>query len=112
MVGLSFPKIRAFSLGQAKSSYPRVLSMGERVGEEASPKSFESAMTTTDLERLQSLYFILGEFGLTLASTDDRIHVPSIGSIEVYEEAIKAGLCFFLHPFVKRVMDRFSLSLA
>ena len=88
------------------------LPMGERVGEEVSPECFESVMTTADLERLRSLCFILGEFGLTLASRDDRIHVLSAGSIRVYEEAMKAGLHFPLHPFVKRVMRRFSLSLA
>ena len=49
---------------------------------------------------------------MTLASSDDRIHVPSAGSVGVYEEAVKAGLRFSLHPFVKRVMERFSFSLA
>ena len=69
-------------------------------------------MTIMDLERLRSLCFILSEFGLSLASTDDRIYVPPAGSIRVYEEAMKAGLHFFLHPFVKSIMERFSLSLA
>ena len=86
--------------------------MVERVGEEVGPEFFESVMTIVDLERLRSLCFILDEFGLTLASTDDRIHVPSVGSVGVYEEAMKAGLRFPLHPFVKRVMGRFFLSLA
>ena len=58
--------------------------MGERVGEEVDLECFESAMTMVDLERLRSLYFISGEFGLTLASKDDRIHVPSTGSVGVY----------------------------
>ena len=87
------------------------LSMGERVGEEVGPKSFRSVMTVTDLETLRSFCFILGEFRLILASSDDRIHVPPVDCVRVYEEAMKAGLCFLLHPFVKRVMERFSLSL-
>ena len=86
--------------------------MGKRVGEQVGPESFESMMTIADLERLRSLCFIPGEFGLTLVSTDDRIHVPPMGSIGVYEEAMKAGLRFLLHPFVKRVLEIFSLSLA
>ena len=86
--------------------------MGDRVGEEAGPESFRSTMTIADLEKLRSLCFISDEFGLTLASSDDRIHVPPTGSVGVYEEAMKAGLRFLLHPFVKRIMERFSLSLA
>ena len=94
------------------SPYPRVLPMGERVGEEVDPECFESVMTTADLERLQSLCFVPREFGLTLASRDDWIHVPPTDSVGVYEEAMKVGLHFPLHPFVKRVMERFSFSLA
>ena len=86
--------------------------MEERVDEEVGLECFESVMTIADLERLRSLCFIPGEFGLTLASIEDRIHVPSAGSIGVYEEAMKADLRFPLHLFIKRVMDRFSLSLA
>ena len=86
--------------------------MGERVGEEVSPESFRSVMTIIDLEKLQILCFISDEFGLTLASSDDRIHVSLVGSVGVYEEAVKASLHFPLHLFVKRVMERFSLSLA
>ena len=88
------------------------LPIGKRVGEEVNPESFETVMTIVDLERLRSLCFIPGEFGLTLASSDDRIHVLPVGSVRVYEEAVKAGLRFLLHPIVKRIMERFSLSLA
>ena len=69
-------------------------------------------MTVVDLETLRSFCFIPDEFRLILASSEDRIHVPSMGCIGVYEEGVKVGLCFFLHLFVKRVMERFSLSLA
>ena len=86
--------------------------MGQRVGEEVDPKSFRSVMTAVDLEKLRSFRFIPSEFGLVLASSDDRIHVPPAGCIGVYKEAMKASLRFFLHPFVKRVMKRFSLGLA
>ena len=82
------------------------------MGEEVDPESFESVMTLADLEGLRSLYFIPGEFGLTIVSTNDRICFPPTGSVGVYEEALKAGLCFLLHPFIKRVLERFSLGLA
>ena len=82
------------------------------MGEEVGPESLESAMTLAYLEGLRSLYYIPGEFGLTLASSSDRVCFPPTGSIRVYEEALKAGLCFPLHPFIKRVLERFSLSLA
>ena len=82
------------------------------MGEEVGLESLESTMTLADLEGLRSLYFILGEFGLTLASTSDRVCFPLVGSIGVYEDALKAGLCFPLHPFIKRVLERFSLGLA
>ena len=79
------------------------------MGEEVGPESLESIMTLADLEGLRSLYYIPGEFGLTLASTSDRVCFPSAGSIRVYEEALKADLRFPLHPFIKRVLERFSL---
>ena len=82
------------------------------MGEEVGPKSFESIMTLADLKGLRSLYFIPREFGLTLTSTNDRICFLPAGSIGVYEEALKVGLRFPLHPFIKRVLDRFSLGLA
>ena len=80
--------------------------------EEVGPESFESVMTLADLEGLRSLYFIPEEFGLTLASINDRICFSSVGSVRVYEEAMKASLHFLLHPFIKRVLERFCLCLA
>ena len=88
------------------------LSMEERVSEEVDPESFRSMMIITNLEKLQSFCFISDEFGLILTSSDDRIHVPPVDCVGVYEEAVKANLRFSLHSFVKRVMERFSLSLA
>ena len=80
--------------------------------EEVGLESFESVMTLADLEGLRSLYFIPGEFGLTLASTNDRICFSLASSVGVYEEAMKADLRFSIHPFIKRVLGRFSLCLA
>ena len=66
----------------------------------------------TNLDELWGSYFILGEFQLVLPGSQGRIHAPSVGSIGVYEEALKADLCFPLHPFVGRILERFELSLA
>ena len=82
------------------------------MGEEVGPESLEATMTLVDLDGLRSLYYIPGEFGLTLASSSDRVCFPPAGSIRVYEEALKASLHFLLHPFIKRVLERFSLGLA
>ena len=82
------------------------------MGEEVGPESLESIMTLADLEGLRSLYYIPGEFGLILASSSDRVCFPPTSSIGVYEEALKTGLRFLLHLFIKRVLERFSLGLA
>ena len=82
------------------------------MGEEVGLESFESAMTLANLEGLRSLCFIPREFGLTLASTNDRIYFSPMGSVGVYEEAMKASLRFLLHPFIKKVLGRFCLCLA
>ena len=60
---------------------------------EISPESFGSIMTTTDLGAIRSSCFIPGGLG-------------------VYEEAMKVGLRFPLHPFVVMLLDRYALSLA
>ena len=79
---------------------------------EISLESFRSVMTTADLEVLQGFYFIPTEFHMVLAISEERVHVPPVGCIRVYEEAMMVGLPFFLHPFMKRVVDRFFLSPA
>ena len=86
-------------------------SIGERVGRETGPESFRSVMIVADLETLQSSYFILGEFRLVLTTSEESSCAP-VGYVGVYEEVVKASLRFLLHQFVKRVMERFSLSLA
>ena len=49
---------------------------------------------------------------MILVSSSDRVCFSPVGSVEVYEEALKAGLRFPLHPFIKRVLERFLLGLA
>ena len=69
-------------------------------------------MTVIDLDTLWGFHFILTEFHMVLIGPEERVHTPLAGCVGVYEEAMKAGLHFFLHPFVKKVMERFFLSLA
>ena len=84
----------------------------ERVGGEIGPKSFRSVMTAADLETVRGFCFIPSEFRLVLPTPEGRVHVPPMGCVGVYEEVVKAGLRFSLHLFMKRVIDRFFLSLA
>ena len=84
----------------------------ERVGVVIGPESFRLIMTTADLKVLWSFCFILTEFHMILAASEERIHVPPVGCIRVYKKAVMVDLHFFLYPFMKRVIDRFFLSLA
>ena len=83
----------------------------ERVGGEIGPESFRSVMIAADLKTVQGFCFILDKFRLILSMPEGRVHVPPMGCIRVYEEAMKAGLHFSLHPFIKRIMESFSLHL-
>ena len=88
-------------------------SAGENVSStEIGPESFRSVMTVADLDTLGGSCFIPGEFHMVLARPQERVHNLPIGGLGIYEEALKAGLCFFLHPFVVKLIDRFALSLA
>ena len=68
-------------------------------------------MTAMDLGMTQSSYFIPSEFRVKLARPRERIHNHPTNGMGVYEEAMKAGLCFPLHPFVVKLLDRYALSL-
>ena len=69
-------------------------------------------MTVADLDSLWGSCFILDEFRMVLAGPRERVHDLPTGSVGVYEEALKAGLYFSLHPFVKILIGRFALTLA
>ena len=75
-------------------------------------KSFGSIITTMGLDTIQSSCFIPSEFHIELAIPQERVHNPLAGRMGVYEEAIKIGLYFPLHPFVVKLLDRYALSLA
>ena len=76
------------------------------------PESLRSVLIVIDLDALRGSCFIPKEFQLVLPGLQGRIRAPPIGSIGVYEEALKADLHFPLHPFVERILEMFELSLA
>ena len=69
-------------------------------------------MIAADLKVLRGFCFILTEFPMVLVASEERVHVPPMDCVRVYEEAVMADLHFFLHPFMKRAIDRFFLNLA
>ena len=87
-------------------------SAGKRASIGVGLESFRLVMTVVNLGVLQGSCFILAEFRMVFAASEERVHASPVGCVEVYEEAMMADLRFSLHPFVKRVTDRFSLSLA
>ena len=87
-------------------------SAGERVSMAIGLQSFRSIVTAVDLKVLWGFCFISAKFHMVLTTSEERIHVPPVDCIGVYEEAMMAGLRFSLHLFMKRVIDRFFLSLA
>ena len=48
---------------------------------------------------------------MVLTGPEERVHNPPTGGVRVYEEALKAGLHFSLHPFIGKVLSKFSLSM-
>ena len=76
------------------------------------PKSFGSVLTIAYLDALRGSCFIPSEFQMVLEGPQERVHNPPAGGVGVYEEALKVGLHFSLHPFVGKVLDRFALGMA
>ena len=79
---------------------------------EISLESFRSIMTTTDLDVLRDSCFVSDEFHMVLARPQKRVHNPPTGGLGIYEEALRANLHFFLHPFVVKLLSRYALSSA
>ena len=75
-------------------------------------ESFRSVMNAADLGVLRGSFFILAEFCMVLAASEERVYAPLTGCVGVYEEAMMADLRFSLHPFVVKLLDRYVLSLA
>ena len=76
----------------------------------SSSESFGSILTKDKLGVIRGVYFISAEFGIELAGPGERVHLPPMGCLGIYEEALKAGLRFPLHLFIVKLMNTYSLS--
>ena len=77
--------------------------------EEISPERYQSILTTEDIGRIRSYYFIPIEFDLEVPGPADRVHCPSVGWLGIYEDSLKAGLRFSFHPFVIRLLTEYNM---
>ena len=59
---------------------------------------------------LQGFYFILVEFKIKLVSFKGRVDCPPSGFLGMYEEALKVGLQFPLHPYIVKLLNVYLLS--
>ena len=74
------------------------------------PKAFGSDLTVDDLGMVQGFYFIPAKFDVELARPEERVHRPPLGRLGIYEETLKVGLRFPLHPFITKLMKDFALN--
>ena len=72
---------------------------------ESGLRGFESVLNQDDLGMLQGFFFIPAEFEIELVGPGGRVDRPLPGCLGVYEEAWKACLRFFLHPFVVKLLN-------
>ena len=76
--------------------------------EENNPNQYKSVLTAKDLRTIHGYYFILSEFDIELAHPDDRVHCPLPSQLGIYEDSLKVGLRFPLHPFVVKLMIEYN----
>ena len=74
-----------------------------------SPSTEQSILSNLDLQELKKKYFILEEFQLIASDQDDQITELSEGYIAFYDEALRSGLRFSLHPFFSNILDFYRL---
>ena len=79
------------------------------LGEGTDPKLFGSVLSREDLRSIRGFYFILAQFDIELAKPTERVHHPP-GQLDIYEETLKAGLGFSLHPFIIKLMKDYALN--
>ena len=53
---------------------------------------------------------MLAEFDIELVGPSERVHRPPSGRLGVYEETLKAGLCFLLYLFIVKLMKAYVLT--
>lgn len=63
-------------------------------------ENISPVMTLEDLSRVRIMYGKPPKFNLVLPRVDDRVNTPPPGRIGMYEEALRTGLRFPVHPLV------------
>ena len=79
-------------------------------GNDSNPEGFGSELAVDDLGMAQGFCFIPAKFGVELARPKERVHQPPLGRLGIYEEALKAGLRFSLHPFIIKLIKDLTLN--
>ena len=73
------------------------------------PDKYHSVLTSEDLGRIRGYCFIPVEFDLEVPGPSDRVHCPPVGWMGIYEDSLKAGLRFPIHPFVVRLLTDYNM---
>ena len=73
---------------------------------------YQSVLTSEDIWRIRGYCFIPVEFDLEVPGPSDRVHCPPMGWLGIYEDSLKVGLRFPIHPFVIRLMTKYNMCLA
>ena len=76
---------------------------------EMDPDMYQSVLTSKDIGRIRGYCFVPIEFDLEVPGPSDRVHCPPVGWLEIYEDSLKAGLRFPIHPFVVRLMTEYNM---
>ena len=76
---------------------------------EMGPDKYSSVLTSEDMGRIRGYYFVPVEFDLEVPGPSDRVHCPPVGWLGIYEDSLKAGLRFPIHPFVIRLMTEYNM---
>ena len=84
--------------------------MGEGTKFGSNLEIFGSVLTKDELRVIRGVYFILTEFDIELVGPKERVHLPPLGRLGIYDEVLKADLRFFLYPFIVELMNTFLLS--
>ena len=76
---------------------------------EMEPEKYHSVLTSEDLGRIRGYCFIPSEFDLEVPGPSDRVHCPPVGWLGIYEDSLKAGLRFPIHPFVIKLLTEYNM---
>lgn len=82
------------------------------MGQSHGPSQEASLVAGFELERFWVQFAIPSSFHLEAPNPNDRVNHPPTGRLGIYEEHLRAGLCFPIHLFVKIFFDYYKIVLA